>query len=581
MNPGAALASTLRGGNPGPRRPRRRSTAGRVFRGILVAFLLFLVAGMSARPVYRQIKGLRARWQAGEVAGLVASQRWTEAAQRVRTAVRLAPDDPEVLKVTARFLGTVGSQEAVSYWQRYLSVSGNQVLPGERREYAEAALKANRLDLSRPVLSDLLRSNPTSPDLLSLLVQQHRLMNDLPRATATARLLVSKDPVNRRYQLILGSVLLENPSPALRQEGRRLVWALVVDPGESTATAAALLAELPDLGNSEAEAVLRQLSAETNAPLSSRLVLASVKLRFGAESPVAVIDQILKEVVAGEDWASTAAVSEWLLRHEPKRLPVWLPSELARTNRPFQILRAEGLAAAGQWPELKSVVDDPGSGLTTGLRHYFRGRMAMENGRATEAESEYHSAIEAAGQERRWMPRLGRLAEEQGFPLVALQAWERAVEDPRQAVEAARHISRLARPLDDLTTLRRSVRKLAQFFSSDDSFAAESAILDLLFNEDIPRATATLERVVASQPNHAEWRAGLALARLRAGDPAAGLTLLEESSLGVETASPRSRAIHVALLGSSGQRESARRLVRRIPSEKLRLQERRLIEPWL
>ncbi len=190
-----------------------------MFRGILVAFVLLLVAGMSARPAYRQIKGLRARWQVREVAGLVASQRLAEAAKRVRTAVQLAPDDPEVLRVTARFLGNVGSQEAVSYWQKYLSASGNQVLPGERREYAEAALKANRLDLSRPVLSDLLRSNSTSPDLLSLLVQQHRLMNDLPRATTTARLLVSKDPANRRYQLILGAVLLENPSHAVPESG--------------------------------------------------------------------------------------------------------------------------------------------------------------------------------------------------------------------------------------------------------------------------------------------------------------------------------------------------------------------------
>jgi hypothetical protein len=103
------------------------------------------------------------------------------------------------------------------------AAAGPRATPDERREYVEAALNGNRLDLSRPILAELLRASPTSPELLALLVRQHLLMRDLPRAAATARLLLSKDPGNRRRQLLLGTVLRESPAEPARQEGRRLL----------------------------------------------------------------------------------------------------------------------------------------------------------------------------------------------------------------------------------------------------------------------------------------------------------------------------------------------------------------------
>ena len=547
----------------------------------MLAGLAALVAGMSARPVYRQFKSWRGRGEAREIEALLAARRPADAARKVRTAVRLAPDEPEVLRATARFLATAGSKEAIGYWQRYLAAAGARATPDERREYVEAALNGNRLDLSRPILAELLRASPTSPELLALLVRQHLLMRDLPRAAATARLLLSKDPGNRRRQLLLGTVLRESPAEPARQEGRRLLWGLVADPGDADSAAAALLAEAPDLSRSEAETVVRRLSGVTNAPLPTRLTLASVRLRFGPEKPAAVVDGVLAGVRAGEDWTATATVAEWLIRHDAARLPEWLPETVTRTNRPLLVLRAEGLAAAGRWAELKPLLDDAGSGLSAGLAHFFRGRLAQAAGRTAEAESEYRGAVESAGNEHRWLPMLARTAESQNLHSVAMAAWEHLVDDPRHAVEAARQLTRLARPLDDLTVLRRAVRRLATFFSTDDSFAAEAAVLDVLFEEDVARATQTLERLVASKPAQADWRAGLALARIRSGDPGAGLALLDEAGFDFEAASPRAKAIYVAVLGASGQRESARRLVRKIPSGNLHLQERRLTDPWL
>jgi predicted Zn-dependent protease len=540
-----------------------------------------LVLGVSAKPAYRLAKGWNARAKAREVESRIADRRFEGTFDLVRSAVRLAPEDPEVLRATARLLSLGGAEDAVTYWQRYLAVAGPRADAKERAEYVEAALLANRLDLTRPMLAELVKSSPTNPVFLRLLVRQHLLLRDIPRATRTARFLLSREPDNRRNQLLLGTVLLEFPPGPLREEGRRLVWSLVAEGGEASAEAALQLSEIPDLKRAEADTVLRRLSVQTNPPLATRLVLAATRMRFPSDGQKPPVDELLSTVPPGADRAETFQVCEWLLRNAASRLPDWLPEPMARTNQNLQMIRCEGLATAGRWKELEAVLTDERPGLPPGVQRYFRGRSHMAAGRRAEAESEYNAAVEAAGADRRWLPVLARTAEAQGMTNAALKAWEALLGDSRHSVEAARQVSRMAGTMDDLTLFHRSVRRLATFFSSDDSFTAEAAILDLLFDEETAKAAKTLQGLHESQPDRIDWRVGLALARLKSGDPSTGLALLEDASFDFERVSPRAKAVYVALLGAAGQRESARRMARRVPVDLLHLQEKPLVAPWL
>jgi tetratricopeptide (TPR) repeat protein len=245
------------------------------------------------------------------------------------------------------------------------------------------------------------------------------------------------------------------------------------------------------------------------------------------------------------------------------------------------MIRCEGLATAGRWKELETVLSDEKHGLAPGVLRYFRGRISKAEGRRAEAESEYQAAVESAGDDRRWLPVLARTAEAQGMTNAALAAWEALLGDSRHSIEAARQVSRMSRTMSDLSVFHRSVRRLANFFSSDDSFTAEAAILDLLFDEETAKANQTLLKLHESQPDRIDWRVGLALARLKSGDPAAGLALLEDAAFDFDRVSPRAKAVYVSLLGAAGQRESARRMARRVPVDLLHLQEKTLVTPWL
>lgn len=562
-------------------RPRRRSPAFRIFKIVLIVGILALIITPMARPAYRQMKAWRARSQAAHIQKHLDAKDIPGAQPFVKSAVRLAPEDPAVLLATARFCSAAGSPEAIAYWQKYLAVAGGSASAAERREYVEAALTHSRLDLVRPALAEMIRKTPSDPALLALLVRQHLVMRDLPRAAATAKALLALNPADRRSQFLLGSVLLGSSEESSRSEGRRLVWSLIVDSGPYSTEAAELLADDAGLSRMEADQVTRRLASVTNAPLGASLKLAAVRLRFEPGKAREIIETTMAKVTPGEDWAETAALAEWLLKHDASRVPAWLSPAVTSTNRALVPLRAEALAKLGLWPDLAQLLDGSRGVMEPGLTHFYKGRAAAAAGRQAEAESEYRSAIEAAGGNRRWLPLLARTVEPQGFPIVAIQAWERLLDDPRFTVEAAREISRLARPLDDLSALRRAVRRLSDFFSADDSFSAESAVLNLLFNEDIAASTKVLERLQSSTKVQPEWKAGLALARLRNNDPSGALAIMEDSTFDFASSPARTQAIYVAALGASKQREAARRFASRIRAADLRLQERNLVQPWL
>jgi hypothetical protein len=126
----------------GSRRPRRRSTSGRIFRFLGWATVLALALGAGAKPAYRLAKGWNARGKAREVESRVAARDFDGTFDLVKSAVRLAPDDPEVLRAAARFLALGRAEESVSYWQKYLAVAGLRADARERSEYVEAALLA-------------------------------------------------------------------------------------------------------------------------------------------------------------------------------------------------------------------------------------------------------------------------------------------------------------------------------------------------------------------------------------------------------------------------------------------------------
>ena len=176
---------------------------------------------------------------------------------------------------------------------------------------------------------------------------------------------------------------------------------------------------------------------------------------------------------------------------------------------------------------------------------------------------------------------LATLAESIGFYPEAIEAWEMLGNAPSAVLRSTREIIRLAAITSDLAAVRHAIERLDSFMPDQPSILGERAVLDVIFNERVGQAAAVLSQLQAKDPTNSAWRDGIALAKLRQGDAAAALSYLDEKGFDWDTADPRSKAIYVAVLGSAGQREMARRRSRSVPMERLRNAERQLVEPWL
>jgi tetratricopeptide (TPR) repeat protein len=558
--------------------------------GIVLMGALGLAAVPVAKKVYPMIKDARGRKLAVEIQQLLDERKYEAASGKVRNAITMAPREPKVIRVTARFCTVAGlTGEALKYWQTLLQTP--EATDQDRYDYIETAVANNRLDLSRPVLAQMLEKTPNDRSLLKLLIRQHAALKDFTRAVAAARYLMSLDPFDQHAQFLLGTLLTGSPQERERGEGRRLLWSLAISPGERSMEALDYLSDDPTLTAAESDQLIRRLEGmdfSTNAPATAALAklqtsmrAADLRLRFKPERRAELVESILGNSATKDTNVSVKLmVGNWLLRQDPARIAQWLSADTVGTNLALVSLRAQGLAEAGRWDDLAPLLE-PDGGLDPALSTFLKGRSAVAKNQLAEAESSFRTTIELLDKDVRLMPTIGRTAEQAGLTNVAMIAWERALSEPRLAMDAARQLIRLARPLDDLTTMRRAVQRMSDFFATDESFAGERALLDLLFSEDLVRSTSVLQQLVKNRPDNMTWKAGLALAHLRAQDPQKALSVFEETTIDFAGLAPRAQAIYVATLGQNQQREAARRFVRRMDLTQLKLQERELVRPWL
>jgi predicted Zn-dependent protease len=139
----------------------------------------------------------------------------------------------------------------------------------------------------------------------------------------------------------------------------------------------------------------------------------------------------------------------------------------------------------------------------------------------------------------------------------------------------------LAAPLKDLKSTQTALSRVLQFQPNDPVLQNESAYLSLLLDTRDPNARRIAEKLVLDHPGSPLFVYTLALARIRDGNPAAAVELMEKLKPSADRPPVRRQYLYAAALGLAGQRERARQMARQIDPHHLRDQERALIVDWL
>lgn len=564
-----------------PKVTRRAGATTRLSRAVLrVVVVIALLIGMG-KVAFHFLKPVRARALARQAVEAFTRHDLERGQASLHSALKLAPNDPAVVRITARLLTAAGSAEGLAYWQRLFSLETSP--EADHRAYLELALRLNRATLAGPELTRLLQAHPQEVALLHQGTRLFLRMESVETAETWARRALQLAPMQPTNQLILGEVLLLSPQSTKQSEGGRLLLPLALGRGPEQITAARLLAGVPQLGRAERSQIARALRERLPTTPDLRLLAAQFDLPTEPTARPAALDAVAREF--GPDDSLRPLLANWFLeRDAPAHALAVLPAERSLTNTIWLPLRLEALARTRAWTELTATLARPKLPTPPFLAQVFTGWRLADVGQTREAEASFLQAIRSATNSAGLTDPLRFIAlhaQAAALPSIAVTAWIRRMDDPRLAVPSGREAARLLAGLDDERRLRDVLHRLRDLLPDDPSVAGELACVSVMLNSDLANACNQLREVRRQRPENISYRLALALGELRLGNPAAALTLAEEAPVDWATLLPRDRLAYVAVLAANQQRASARQLTAKLDPSKLKTAERALLQETL
>ena len=550
----------------------------RHFRRGLLAAALLVALGYAAFPL---LKPLRARHLAQQAVTAFGRHDLERGRASLNSALKLAPNDPAVLRITARLLTAAGSPEGLKYWQRLFSLETGP--EADHRAYLELALRFDRVALAWPELTNLLQAHPGEVALMHQGVRLFLNTGALEDAEAWARRAWRIAPLEPTNQLILGEVLLQSRPIAQQDEGRRLLVPLALGHSPEQVSAARLLAGAPRLEHAERTQIARALRERVPTTPEIRLLAAQLDLPTEPRARHQALEGVVHEF--GTDDSLRPLLADWLLQRDaPEQALTVLPAERALTNSLWLPLRLEALARSRSWTELAATLARPNLPLSPVLASVFTGWRLAETGQPREGEASFRQAIQAASRTPDLTDPLRFIAlhaEAASLPAVAVTAWMQRMGDPFRAVPSGREAVRLLAGLDDEPRLRDVLHRLRNLLPDDPSVTGEWACVSVMLNAEVAMAHDRLQEVHRLRRENVSYRLALALARLRLGNPAGALAVAEEAPVVWAALPPRDRVAYVAVLAANGQRAVARQFASKLDPAKLKTAERALLQQAL
>ncbi len=560
--------------------PAYRDRSRWVWIALGILLVLAVAAVISYRPAKRWITTRHARKLAAEAQQAMNERLVVSSSEKIKGALRLAPADSEVLRVTARFLSMNGQGSALGYWEQLLATG--RATPADRKEMVRLALNLSRLDISQAGLNELLQLDASDPVTQGLALDQLIALGNWRGAVDGARIALKDRPTAPELKLVLARALLASDQPGADDEALPILRALAPAKDETGKGALRALVAVETLAPAELVQFAEQLVARPDASLADKLAAFHAQWQQ-APALRAQIQEKIPALLTGENGEEDlVSVAEWLRGHEAyaeaERL---VPAAASAKSESLFLVRIEVLADLKKWDEATALIDEAKASLPGDAVACANAHLAAAQGKTAEIATHLKSALEAAGARWSRVKFIATYAKQMGHPEIALEAWERLLGDSRYGYTAA---NQLISSLPDRSFVeheRKAYRTLARLKSNDPEVLAQDAYLDLLFNENLDRSLNTFHKLLAQHPESTSLGVGIAFAKLRQGKAEEALTTIENLKLAGADYEPHCQAIHAAVLAANHQLRDARAIAERIPPGTLRPQEQKLIKDLL
>lgn len=571
-------ASARRGSSPNRGSiPRPRRHWGWIILGILV--LLLGVGALTAKPAWRAVKAVRAKRFLAESEEFMRQEQWTQAFERTRSALQLAPVNPQVLRHAAQLHARFGSEMALNYYQLLLTLPS--ATTADREGYASLALGLGDVGLAGTVIEQLLEQSKPSPRTLLLGSQYYAVRRELPRALSLARDSVKGDPSNPTNVLALAGLLTASRRPADRREAIEVLWPFAQTNGPFQLRALNAILNAPDSPREDRERIESILAADPNPNLEADLLLMETRISLDPSQRNRIADQVIQRLGRGSE-EQLASVASWLNRQQlyTRTLTLLLPDVSIASAR-LSRLRYDALMGAEQYRAAYDFISDKKFQGDPVQIEFLRCTTAMKLENEAATDSHLLNLLDLARRRPRHLRAVAEFARRNGKIDIANQANQILIRNPREALPAFQSLLRTADAQGETWVARDYARKLLSLRKEDEGVKLQATYYDLLLEENVEQALRTAEALHQGKPDDFNRRAVLALAYLRENQPAKAVALIEGQVVTWRKLPAGIRAVILATLGANDRKAAVTRLLDRIPLGSLKPEERELIRPYL
>lgn len=553
-------------------------------RYVLIPGAIVIVVGLLVfffrRPAMDQLRAWKSNKVIEEAESEYRAGRLIEVHRKLQVALQLAPQNPKVQRLAAKFYTEVNVPEALNHWQIVITAPNARV--EDRLAYVDACLKFLRSDLASAEINSLESTISKSPDFLRRVVRYLILVNDFAGAVPYAREAQVTNPRDEEFEFLLGLCLVRSQRGDWVQEGRRLLFGIAIASGAQQLAASRELISTGSLTTVEGRQIARAMERRTDLTFSDRLEIAGLRMGSDGSERERIAQSLVAEMPPKDD-EERVAYAAWTLRMQLPKVATTFLKPLGTTNESLVVLRVEALTQDKDWTGLAEALERDAALVPRATAAGAKAMAAKAKGENDQVSAIFLSAIDSipSSAGRNWTEQLTVLshwAERTGQTNLAMKSLLPLLQVRSVLPSAARRILTLSAGVDSLELTLPTLRALRGYAPNDRSVQVAFAHVALLLNENVEDAANAASELLASAPDNASIRILMAFARLRQGKPTEALEVLEEGGLDSSTIDPRMKALVASIRYAAGQRDAARQLVREIPPSALKLEERKLLE---
>lgn len=602
-----------------------------------VAIALLLVLGFfAARPARNAVKAWQARRHADKAFALIRAEKWNDATREARAAYQLHPGEPAAIRAVARLLTRTHQPEALGFW-KVLREKQPLTRP-DLRDEASAALLAGEVTVAQRAVEELFGNKGGGPGAADYLVAaQVAAQNGRPEEASAllGKAVAAKNAGGRELleasilQLALGGGA--HPTPA--KEIQTAAWSRLSNLARGhDQVALDALAVLAQQSLSSPNEIVRDpaimpeeelVLALTNHPfsrISQKLLALDIEMHADPVKREGLISQAIASWQNGDN-ETLAVLARWLNgKGEFQRELDTVPLAHALQTRDLFLQRLDALGALGQWAEVKRLLTNDAFPLDPVIERMYLARCNQQLNEVTAAENNWQRAFEAAAGEPQKLLVLAEYAEKNGATKTAELSYDTIAREAPHLRAAQQGRLRLAQQNRDTSKIHGILFEMLKQWPNDTAIQNDEAYLRLLLaggkdegrrqREEVVGATTAVasssvgekgalasnpseispvssqlseisglaENLVGREPASLPHRTLLALARLRAGEPAKALEVYKNIRVAPNAASPSAIAVHAAVLAANGQISDARTEASALKGDQLLPEERELLE---